>query len=144
MKGHAIVVAELGLCRYRGKAPRDPDLFAGSWTRARRADHVLHRLAFTQELWLHLGRRELTLYRAAASDDSLQPARPATFVSATFSKPVADEHFEGGPSTRVAALWRQRVPIERTLMTFLETKAMNARFQEAEAVLLADPSNAAF
>ena len=29
-------------------------------------------------------------------------------------------------------------------MTFLETNAMNARFHEAEAVLLADPSNAAF
>jgi hypothetical protein len=144
VKGHAIVAAELGLCRYRGKAPRDPDLFAGSWTRARRADHLLHRLAFTQELWLRLGRRELTLYRAAASDEALQPARPATFVSATFSRPVADEHFEGGPSTRVAALWRQRVPLERTLMTFLETKAMNARYHEAEAVLVADPSNAAF
>ena len=144
VKGHAIVVAELGLSSYRGKAPRDPELFAGSWTRARRADHLLYRLAFTQELWQCLGRRELTLYRAAASDEALQLARPATFVSATFSRPVADEHFEGGPSIRVAALWRQRVPIERTLMTFLETKAMNARFHEAEAVLLADPSNAAF
>ena len=29
-------------------------------------------------------------------------------------------------------------------MTFLETEAMNERFQEAEAVLLADPSNPAF
>ena len=78
------------------------------------------------------------------SDEALQLTGPGTFISATFSKPVADEHFEGGPSTRVAALWRQRVPIERTLMTFLETNAMNARFHEAEAVLLADPSNAAF
>jgi hypothetical protein len=29
-------------------------------------------------------------------------------------------------------------------MTFLETRAMNERFREAEAVLLADPTNAAF
>jgi hypothetical protein len=29
-------------------------------------------------------------------------------------------------------------------MTFLETQAMNQRFHEAEAVLLADPTNAAF
>jgi hypothetical protein len=29
-------------------------------------------------------------------------------------------------------------------MTFLETREMNARFQEAEAVLIADPHNRAF
>jgi hypothetical protein len=29
-------------------------------------------------------------------------------------------------------------------MTFLETQAMNQRFHEAEAVLLADPSGGAF
>jgi hypothetical protein len=29
-------------------------------------------------------------------------------------------------------------------MTFIETKEMNERFHEAEAVLLADPSNPAF
>ena len=29
-------------------------------------------------------------------------------------------------------------------MTFLETQAMNQRFHEAEAVLLADPTNGAF
>ena len=46
--------------------------------------------------------------------------------------------------SRAAALWRQRVPSERTLMTFLETRAMSRRFHEAEAILLADPSNQAF
>jgi hypothetical protein len=29
-------------------------------------------------------------------------------------------------------------------MTFLETSAMNRQFQEAEAVLIGDPANAAF
>ena len=144
VKGHAIVLAELGLCSYRGNAPRDPDLFAGTWSRPRRADHLLWRLAFTHELWLDLGWRDFTLYRAAASEGALRASRPATFVSATFSTEVAQAHFHGGPSTRVAVLWRQRVLIDRALMTFLETEAMNERFQEAEAVLLADPSNPAF
>jgi hypothetical protein len=84
------------------------------------------------------------LYRAAATDGAFQPLRPATLISATFSREVADSHFQGGPATRVAVLWRQRVPVERALMTFLETQAMNQRFHEAEAVLLADPSNGAF
>jgi hypothetical protein len=143
VKGHAIVLAELGLGSYHGKAPRDPDLLAGQWSRSRRADHLLWRLAFTQALWISLGARELTLYRAAATDGALEPLRHASFVSATFSSEVAQAHFEGGPATRVAVLWRQRVPIHRALMTFLETQAMNERFQEAEAVLLPDPDNAA-
>ena len=29
-------------------------------------------------------------------------------------------------------------------MTFLETAAMNARYREAEAILVADPANRAF
>lgn len=144
VKGHAIVLAELGLCDYRGKAPRDPDLFAGHWSRPRRADHLLWRLAVTQALWLNLDWREFPLYRAAATDGTFNTERPATLVSATFSTDVAQSHFRGGPTTRVAVLWRQRVPVERVLMTFLETQAMNQRFHEAEAVLLADPSNSAF
>jgi hypothetical protein len=31
--------------------------------------------------------------------------------------------------------------LERVLMTFLETAAMNARFHEAEAILLGDPGS---
>jgi hypothetical protein len=50
----------------------------------------------------------------------------------------------GGPGTRAADLWRQIVPCERLLMTFLETAALNARFKEAEAVLIGDHGNGAF
>jgi hypothetical protein len=136
VKGHAIVLAELGLSPYRGKVPRDPDLFAGAWSRSRRAEHLLRRLAFTQAVLTRLGADELTLYRAAASDGPLPAARAASFVSATFAREVAEEHFAGGPTTRSAALWRQVVPVERVLMTFLETRAMNERFREAEAILV--------
>jgi hypothetical protein len=144
IKGHAIVLAELGLCPYRGKIPRDPDLFTGRWSRGRRSDHLLWRLAFTQELLQRLGASHLTLYRAAATDGPLPAARPSSFVSATFAREVADAHFEGGPATRVAVLWRQVVPIDRALITFLETRAMNTQFREAEALLVADWTNRAF
>jgi hypothetical protein len=60
VRGHAIVLAELGLCDYLGKAPRDPELFAGRWSRERRTDHLLWRLAPTHELWQSLGCRELS------------------------------------------------------------------------------------
>jgi hypothetical protein len=144
VKGHAIVLAELGLCPYHGKVVRDPSLFDGEWSKARRAEHLTVRLAFTQELWSLLGGATVTLYRAAAVEGPLPPARPKSLISATFSRAVAEAHFEGGAATTVAVLWRQVVGLERLLMTFLETRAMNARFREAEAVLVADPDNRAF
>lgn len=65
-------------------------------------------------------------------------------VSCTFSEQVAAAHFAGGPTTKTAVMWRQVLDPARLLMTFLETVAMNGRFREAEAVLVADPSNLAF
>ena len=144
IKGHAIVLAELGLCRFEGTMVRDPELFDEPWSRYRRAQHLIVRLAFAQELWASGVRRPLTLYRAAAVDGRLPPRRSASFVSCTFSEQVADEHYAGGPKTRSAVKWRQTVGVERLLMTFLETAAFNQQFKEAEAVLIGDPSNLAF
>jgi hypothetical protein len=142
IKGHAIVLAELGLCPFRGKVVRDPDLFEGDWSKSRRAEHVVTRLAFTQELWCR--EEPITLYRGAAVEGPLPEPAWSSFVSATFSREVAAAHFDGGPTTRTAVLWRQQIPIARVFMTFLETREMNRRFNEAEAVLIGDPSNRAF
>jgi hypothetical protein len=142
VKAHAIVLAELGLCPYRGKVLRDPRVLTGEWSRARRAEHLVARLAFTWELWSRLG--PAALYRAAATEGPLPPERPRSLVSATFAREVAEAHFVGGPRTQVAVMWRQRVAPERLFMTFLETAAMNARYREAEAILIADPGNRAF
>jgi hypothetical protein len=144
VKGHAIVLAELGLCPYHGRVVRDSELFTGPRSKPRRAEHLIARLAFTQELWSSLDDDSVTLYRGAAVDGPLPEPAPSSFVSATLSREVATEHFEGGATTRVAVLWRQRVPIARLFMTFLETRAMNERYLEAEAVLIGDPGNRAF
>lgn len=144
VKGHAIVLAELGLCPYRGPVVRNPELFAGGWSKELRAEHLIARMAFSQELWSSWGCEAVTLYRGAAVEGSWPARPPSSFVSATFSVEVAESHFNGGPATRTAALWRQEVPVTRLLMTFLETRAMNERFREAEAVLIGDPENGAF
>jgi hypothetical protein len=144
VKGHAIVLAELGLCPYRGKIVRDPDLFMGPWSRQRRAEHLIARLAFTQELWSCWGHDKVTLHRGATVDGPLPAVEPSSFVAATFSWEVAAAHFEGGPATQTAVVWRQAVPITRLVMTFLETRELNRRFHEAEAVLIGDPTNLAF
>jgi hypothetical protein len=144
IKGHAIVLAELGLCRFQGTLVRDPNLFEEPWSRRRRAQHLIARMAFAQEFWNACVGQPLTLYRAAATDGALFRPRPASFVSCTFSEEVADAHFSGGETTRNAVKWRQAVDSTRLLMTFLETAAFNDRFKEAEAVLLGDRSNPAF
>jgi hypothetical protein len=144
VKGHAIVLAEMGLCPFSGKLVRDPCLFEGDGARERRQAHILVRLAFLAELTSMLGQPELELYRAVAGEAEPEPARPASLLAASFSREVAMAHFDGGPKTRFALLMRQRVPAGRLFMSFLETAAMNARYAEAEAVLIGEPDAALF
>ncbi|MDQ6605040.1 MAG: hypothetical protein M3Z06_00660 [Actinomycetota bacterium] len=136
VKGHAIVAGELGIAAYRGKVMRDPQGFAAEWSKARRAEHLLLRLALITELWSRTGHSEVLLYRAVASEMTLSARLPTVFVSATFSREVAEEQFAGGPRTRAAALYRKTIPLERLFMTFWETPALNSAYREAEAVLI--------
>jgi hypothetical protein len=144
VKGHTIVLAELGLAAYDGTIVRDPGLFDGDWSRQRRRAHLLTRLAFVQALLARAGHATVVLYRGIAWDGVPTARRRRPLVSATFSRAVAEAHFDGGPATASAAIFRQAVPVERVLMTFVETRAMNRRFAEAEALLLGGPARALF
>lgn len=62
VKGHAIVLAELGPCPYRGEIVRHPELFTGQWSKPRRAEHLVVRLAFMQELFSSWEVDTVTLY----------------------------------------------------------------------------------
>ena len=138
VKGHRIVAAGLGLARYVGKIVRDPTLFDGAWSQERRADHLLARLAFVPELFRAAGHETVTLWRGLSSERPLEPLPPPSFVSATFSREVAESHFAGNEKTVAAILSRELVPVERLFMTYVETEAMNRQFLEAEAILIAD------
>ena len=139
VKGHAVVIAEMGLCPYSGRAVRDERLFEGDGTRERRRSHVLLRMAFLQELAALHGVTAVELYRGMALDGPLEPRRRSSLIAATFSREVATAHFDS--PTETALLVRRRVPVSRLFMTFLETSAMNGRFREAEAVLIGDPED---
>jgi len=138
VKGHRIVLAELGLVSFEGRVVRDPGLFAGAWSKARRRDHILSRLAFVRELFGRADLRTVLVWRGLSTAGPLLPATNRTFVSTSFSRAVAESLFRGSEQTQVALLIRRRVPVERLFMTFLETAAMNERYLEAEAVLLYD------
>ena len=144
VKGHAIVLGELGLCRFAGKVVRSRELFSGGWSKEQRAKHLLLRLAFTQAIWSRAVPAGLPLYRAMGSDGARDQQRTGSFVSATFSVDVAMAHFQGAAATKAAAVLRQPTPVSRLFMTFLETPAMNRQFKEAEAVLIGDPASPMF
>ncbi len=144
VKGHRIVLAELGLVDYIGKIVRDPRTFDGAWSRRRRADHIVARLAFVSALFACLDRTHLTLYRGLSTPHTLTPPRRTSFVSTSFSRAVCESHFEGAGPDSAGLLLRQAVPVDRVFMTYLETEAMNRQFLEAEAVLLESPENLLF
>lgn len=139
VKCHAIVLAELGLCPFEGKAIRDPAAMSGELSRELRSQHLVARLTFSGALWGAIGRGVAT-YRAFSSETALTRPGPASLVSATLSSEVALAHFAGGPRTRSAAIWRSPLDPARVLMSFLETEAMNRQYREAEVVLTGGPA----
>lgn len=130
VKGHCIVLAELGLVAYEGTIVRDPRIFDGEWTRTRRAEHIVRRLALVRSLY----REPVRLYRGMRGTPA--PPRNRGFVSATFDVDVAKSQGD--------VLLEQLVPAERLFMTWRETPQMSERFAESEAVLLFDETNALF
>jgi hypothetical protein len=142
VKGHRIVLATLGLVAYHGTVVRDPAIFDPPLDRARRAEHVLTRLGFVRAAFALAGIAEVTLYRGLAVDGPLRPHPQRGFVSATFDAEVAASFLNAG--TRLGVMYRQRLPVERLFMTFLETEQLNRAYAEAEAILLAEEDNLAF
>jgi hypothetical protein len=140
VRGHALVAAELGLAAYRGPAIRDPASLDGDWSRQRRADHLIARLAFVSTMFTLAGQTDVELHRGMSFDGAVswRPAGP--FVSATFHRPIADAQAALGRHRSAGVLISQRLGVERLLMTYHETSAMNGPFREAEAVVLASSS----
>jgi len=141
VKGHRIVLAELGLAAYAGTVVRDPEAFNDAWARERRAHHILTRLAFLAALFARLGLERVMLWRGLSTDGPLRTGRRRTFISTSFAEVVARSHFDAGAGRSTRVLMGRQVPVDRLFMTYLESAAMNDRFPEAEAVLLAGPDD---
>lgn len=144
VKGHRIVLAELGLVSFEGKKVRDLELFSGLWNKQRRADHILHRLAFVREVFEHLGHPSVVLYRGFSCQGQPKARENCSFISSTVSLDVAMSHFNNRDRSSTGVLLRQVVPIKRVFMTFLETAQLNQQYKEVEVVLLYDSSNKVF
>ena len=135
VKGHRIVLAQMGLVPYQGTIVRDPTTFEKPWDSTNRRRHLLARLGFVRALFARFGHSHLTLYRGLSMTRPIEPWRNRTFVSWTFSRAVAESHFDTTRPRATRMLQAQDVPLDRVLMTYVETQAMNDRYKEAEAVL---------
>jgi hypothetical protein len=144
IKGHCIVLAELGLAPFDGTVIRDPGTFSGRWSKERRGEHILGRLAFIREVLSRSGHERVLLYRGYADDGGGPPRRTPTYLSASFNREVSAELAHSGGTEAKPVLMIQETPIERLFMTYLETAQMNRQFKEAEAVLLYDAGSLEF
>jgi hypothetical protein len=146
VKAHRIAVAQLGLAPYVGKILRDPAQTVGERSIERRTGHIIARMGFVQAVFEPAGQRHVILYRMESSEGPLRRRRvgETALVSASFRMDIVQEMSGWADSKRAVAIYRQAVPVERVLMTYLETEAMNHPYREAEAVLLADSTNQAF
>lgn len=139
VKGHRIVLAELGLAAYRDRILRDERTFDGAWSKAARAEHIIARLAFVQELFARGGHAEVLLHRGIATDAKPEERPGRGFVSASFSREIATSMLGPTGAARTGTVDTALIPVERLFMTYQETAHLNRQFHEAEAVLIEDP-----
>ena len=144
VKGHRIVLAELGFVSYWGQVTRKKDVFDDLWSKQNRGRHILSRFAFLQELFKRLGRERVLLFRGYFLGWRPGIYPPPTFVSTSFCREVSASlaYAEGNKAHPV--LRGQATKIDRIFMTYLETAQMNRQYKEAEAVLMYDPQGPAF
>ncbi len=144
VKGHLVVLAELGLAPFHGQVIRDAGLFEGPWSRAQRAQHIVTRLGFMRALLDLCAGGRLTLYRGWSSPVKSPVRRRGGLVAATLCEQVARSHFEIEDQAVVRSWRRQTVSADRVLLSYLETAQLNAPFREAEVVLVDDGAQALF
>jgi len=145
VKAHRIAIAELGLAPYKGKALRNPLQTAGALSLGHRKNHVIVRMGFVHAIFQLCGLNNLVLYRMESCEGPLRTRDVGTvLVSASFRMDIVQEMSGWADPKRTVAIYRQAVPINRVLMTYLETAAMNHPYKEAEAVLIADPDTYTF
>lgn len=140
IKGMEIVLAEMGLLHYVGKITRSKAVFEGSGQKVIRKAYLLNRLGFIRAYFNLLGISEVVLYRGMSTEREWEK-RPRSLLSCTFNLNVAKSfaNYERNSKYRSAYLAKFTSPVQRLFMTYLETRAMNQQYKEAEAFLLTNP-----
>ena len=136
IKGMCMVLAEMGMVSYLGKAPRTLDIFEGIGNKENRRKYLLHRIAFTRAVFQLHGVTELTVYRCAGEGQQWTQIEK-TFMYSTLNNDVAENFCwsEQISGTVNRPLKKLRKSPKDVFMTFLETEAFNQQGEEAEVIL---------
>lgn len=136
IKGMRIVMAEMGLITYNGTVPRSNTLFEGRGSRELRKQYIISRCGFLRAVFQCCGISEVPLYRGVASPVDFYET-PAALLSTTFSAAMAKEFasIEESSAYRSCYWAKFTVPVANLFMTFLETKELNERYKEQEAII---------
>lgn len=127
-------LARMGLVTVRQRRIRDAAVDAPG-REARRREYLTARIGFVRALLATAGHRALLVFRGASSKRPPDPERLPGLVATTRSVAVATSHFDAEPAPARRVLVRRAAPVERVLWTYLETRAMNRTYREAEVVL---------
>lgn len=137
IKGLLIVMAEMGLTSYKGKAVRSSNLFDGIGSKDNRAKYISYRLGFVRAYMELLGLEKVTLFRGMSTPYDWKKIHrsllPCTFnyqVASDFSDLKVDGDYAN------SYIIKSSTPVDKVFMSFIETKAMNNQYNEAEAVIL--------
>jgi hypothetical protein len=143
IKGMQIVLAEMGLKNFSGKAIRTESLFEGLGRKDLRRLYLSSRLSFVRAAFRSLGRREVVLFRGMSAEGPWRGDIEKFFSSWTFSKQVAEAFasFSSDGAVRHSYLVKRTFSVDKLFMTFVETHAMNKSYQEAEATVIHDESD---
>ena len=136
-------MAETGLVPYVGTILREARELEGRFSRSRRREHIVRRIAWVRTLYRELGVESVLVYRGIHCAGLPTRAINRTFVSTTTDMTVAESLAcfrepmnVNKPGLRIGVLMSQAAALERLFMTYMETAQMNSPYRESEVVLL--------
>lgn len=137
VKGMAIMLGELGLVSYNGKIPRTKDIFTGLGSKENRNKYLINRLAFIRAYFSILNIKKVVLYRGMSTENNWKEVQ-RTFLSCTFNYDVAKDfsNFSNESKYINSYIIKMTCSVKQLFMTYLESKAFNRQYNEAEALIL--------
>ncbi len=136
IKGMLIALAELGLNDCYTSKVRSNSTFEGIGTMEQRKSYLLYRLGFVRAIFTIRGVNEVRLYRGMSTEHHWTNS-DKSLLSMSFSFDVASS-FASLDTDRFKTgyILKMEVDCSHLFMTCLETKELNERYKESEAIIL--------
>jgi hypothetical protein len=143
LKHLAVELADIGLIEYYGKVLKPlPSIPSKECL----SSYIIKRLSFVRYLFIENSINKVPLYRGMSSS-SKWTIFPKSFSSWTLDYSVASDLAQlqkSNNSMEIAYIFKRLTHIDEVFMTCIETKAMNAKYDEKEVLLFNNPQKGVF